>query len=227
MAGRGVQHAKTFDKVSEQASIPSHSLDSLAGARSAYTRAHSTRASHCVPRTHTQGAPTTYVAGLGRGAVGFTTRSDIGPARSVPEVSFGQAPPGYVAGRGRGMGDLARSQQEGGFAAGGAGRGGGGERGDVGDYSESNYDEFSGYGGALFGGETPYDDDDREADKIYQAIDDRMDMRRKRRREEKLLETLQKVRAQRPKAGDQFADLKADLQNVSVVSFEFVGWFII
>jgi len=110
------------------------------------------------------------------------------------------------------MGDLARSQSEGGFAGGGPPK----DR-DAGDYSEANYDEFSGYGGALFGGETPYDDDDREADNIYQAIDDRMDSRRKRRREEKLLETLQKARAQRPKAGDQFADLKADLQNVSVV----------
>ena len=70
----------------------------------------------------------------------------------------------------------------------------------------------------LFGGDSPYDDDDREADKIYQAIDDRMDSRRKRKREEKLLETLKKYRAERPKAGDQFADLKADLKNVSVVS---------
>lgn len=117
------------------------------------------------------------------------------------------------------MGDLARSQQEGGFVAGGGGAGGGGEQREVADYSESNYDEFSGYGGALFGGETPYDDDDREADKIYQAIDDRMDARRKRRREEKLLETLKKEQSRRPKAGDQFADLKADLQNVSVVRF--------
>jgi hypothetical protein len=33
----------------------------------------------------------------------------------------------------------------------------------------------------LFGGDSPYEDDDREADKIYQAIDDRMDSRRKRR----------------------------------------------
>jgi hypothetical protein len=33
----------------------------------------------------------------------------------------------------------------------------------------------------IFGGDTPYDDDDLEADKIYQAIDDRMDARRKRR----------------------------------------------
>jgi len=42
-----------------------------------------------------QGAPQGYQAGFGRGAIGFTTRSDIGPARSsVPEVNFGQPPPG-------------------------------------------------------------------------------------------------------------------------------------
>lgn len=29
-------------------------------------------------------APPSYVAGLGRGASGFTTRSDIGPAREGP-----------------------------------------------------------------------------------------------------------------------------------------------
>ena len=29
-------------------------------------------------------APLGYVAGVGRGATGFTTRSDIGPARGVP-----------------------------------------------------------------------------------------------------------------------------------------------
>ena len=113
------------------------------------------------------------------------------------------------------MGDLARSQSEGGLPRDEGDR-------DKGDYSESNYDDFSGYGGAvretfnenlpttkssvfiscslvptrhsltplvlrpltnpqLFGGDAPYEDDDREADKIYQAIDDRMDARRKRR----------------------------------------------
>ena len=65
------------------------------------------------PETYNQrNKPTGYVGGLGRGAVGFTTRSDIGPAR--PGVGadtgrqFGVAPSGYVAGAGRGatgMGD--------------------------------------------------------------------------------------------------------------------------
>lgn len=30
--------------------------------------------------------PANYVPGLGRGATGFTTRSDIGPARMAPEM---------------------------------------------------------------------------------------------------------------------------------------------
>ena len=50
-------------------------------------------------------APANYVAGLGRGATGFTTRSDIGPAREGPSEeaikaalarraeALGQAPP--------------------------------------------------------------------------------------------------------------------------------------
>ena len=34
-------------------------------------------------------APASYVAGLGRGASGFTTRSDIGPARAAEEEAAG------------------------------------------------------------------------------------------------------------------------------------------
>ncbi|KAJ8623257.1 hypothetical protein MRB53_031786 [Persea americana] len=40
--------------------------------------------------------PPNYVAGLGRGATGFTTRSDIGPAHSSTRVA--------VSGLGRGLG---------------------------------------------------------------------------------------------------------------------------
>ncbi|CAM9150782.1 unnamed protein product, partial [Ectocarpus fasciculatus] len=180
--------------------------------------------------TYTTAAPAYYVAGAGRGAQGFTTRSDIGPARptvapgadgvmpaapsfAAPVTPMGglgmQPPEGYVAGRGRGMGELARGQ---------------GELTtkqvqqdeDRGDYSESNYDEFSGYGGGgLFSAGTPYDEDDAEADRIYEAIDDRMDSQRKRRREEQMLKDMQKDRNNRPKIADQFADLKNDLANVT------------
>ena len=34
--------------------------------------------------------PSNYVPGLGRGATGFTTRSDIGPARMTPEMAAAQ-----------------------------------------------------------------------------------------------------------------------------------------
>jgi len=34
-----------------------------------------------------QAAPPGYVPGLGRGATGFTTRSDIGPAREANDIS--------------------------------------------------------------------------------------------------------------------------------------------
>jgi hypothetical protein len=37
------------------------------------------------------------------------------------------------------------------------------------DYSESNYDEFSGYGERLFSS-TTYEKDDAEADQIYNSV---------------------------------------------------------
>lgn len=120
--------------------------------------------------TFSNAAPSNYIAGIGRGAMGFTTRSDIGPARpavsvvSTVDPVFGQAPAGYVAGRGRGMGELARDQGE--LTTKHVQ-----EDADRGDYSESNYDEFAGYGGALFSSAgTPYDEDDAEADKIYDQV---------------------------------------------------------
>ena len=36
-------------------------------------------------------APTGYVAGMGRGAAGFTTRSDIGPSMPAPDMQADKA----------------------------------------------------------------------------------------------------------------------------------------
>jgi len=163
--------------------------------------------------------PTNYVAGLGRGAVGFTTRSDIGPARSapatpgaigvpgappIPVADFGQAPAGYVAGAGRGAGGLLGKKPE------------DAERSDL---SETNYDQFSGYSQSLFN-DTPYDRDDEEADRIYEAIDTRMDSRRKKRRESKMLEAIKKFRQEKPKISDQFVDLKKDIAELTAADWE-------
>ncbi|KAK3931821.1 Pre-mRNA-processing factor 6 [Frankliniella fusca] len=134
-------------------------------------------------------APLGYVAGVGRGATGFTTRSDIGPARDANDVSDDRhAPP--VKRRKK---DEEEDEDE--------------------DLNDSNYDEFSGYGGSLFS-KDPYDKDDEEADLIYEAIDKRMDEKRKEYREKRLREELERYRQERPKIQQQFSDLKRDLITV-------------
>jgi pre-mRNA-processing factor 6 len=161
-------------------------------------------------------APMNYVAGLGRGATGFTTRADLGPARpdaatpgmamGPPSVSFGAAPAGYVAGRGRGALGMGLHQDK---------QGEEGDDNDRGDYSDAQFDEFSGYmGGSLFA-DSEYDAEDREADSTWAAIDEKMDQRRKARREKYEREQAEKLRRERPKIQAQFADLKRDLSQVS------------
>eukprot|EP00455_Lapot_gusevi_P044895 TRINITY_DN5682_c0_g1_i2.p1 TRINITY_DN5682_c0_g1~~TRINITY_DN5682_c0_g1_i2.p1 ORF type:complete len:977 (+),score=316.05 TRINITY_DN5682_c0_g1_i2:61-2931(+) len=180
-------------------------------------------------------APVNYVAGLGRGAVGFTTRSDIGPARNLGDpglavpirgetpmrrvVSFGQAPTGYVAGRGRGVAGFGGGGEgaEGAPAAGGAG---GKEDDDRRDYSESNFDSFNGYSESLFGSDAPYEEDDKEADLIYDAIDRRMDSRRKARREELQKKILADTNKRFPNIREQFADVTRDLASLSQADWE-------
>ncbi|XP_076648059.1 pre-mRNA processing factor 6 [Halictus rubicundus] len=136
-------------------------------------------------------APLGYVAGVGRGATGFTTRSDIGPARDANDVSDDRhAPPTKRT----------KKKEE--------------EEEDEEDLNDSNYDEFSGYGGSLFS-KDPYDKDDEEADAIYEAIDKRMDEKRKEYREKRLREELERYRQERPKIQQQFSDLKRELVNVT------------
>ncbi|ETV67828.1 hypothetical protein H257_16064 [Aphanomyces astaci] len=173
-----------------------------------------------------QDAPANYVAGLGRGAIGFTTRSDIGPARSDDPTDIAAT---GIPGMGRGRGVPLPQQPApammippGGRGSGTAGVGGFGREvdasGDRGDYSE--FDEFSGYSGAGLFNDTPYDKDDAEADDIYAQVDEHMDNRRKRRRELKQLEDMKKARRERPKISDQFADLKSSLKGVSDAEWE-------
>jgi len=82
------------------------------------------------------------------------------------------------------------------------------------DLGDANYSEFFGYGGALFG-DTPYEQDDKEADLIWEAVDDKMDMRRKERREARERLEMRKYRSKLPTLHSQFADIKRDLQDLS------------
>lgn len=138
-------------------------------------------------------APLGYVAGVGRGATGFTTRSDIGPARDANDVSDDRhAPP-----------TKKKKKDE--------------EEDDDEDLNDSNYDEFSGYGGSLFS-KDPYDKDDEEADMIYEEIDKRMDEKRKEYREKRLKEELEKYRQERPKIQQQFSDLKRGFVTILLIT---------
>lgn len=117
-----------------------------------------------------QPAPENYVAGLGRGATGFTTRSDLGPAREGPTPEqiqealakraqlLGAAPPtAYGAGREKGRADDKIEEEE----------------------DERFQDPENEVGLFAYG---QYDREDDEADRIYQEVDEKMDRRRKARR---------------------------------------------
>jgi len=159
--------------------------------------------------------PKNYVAGMGRGAAGFTTRSDVGPAmpssatadstsasgsrsseiralRQQQSASqFGVAPQNYVAGAGRGAGTI-----------------GSGEDNPIG-----TYDAFGGYAERPPPVEGQYDDDDDEADKIWEAIDQRMQKKRRKKKEESSND--KKEDSSKTKISAQFHELKEKLADVS------------
>ncbi|CEG81837.1 Putative Pre-mRNA splicing factor prp1 [Rhizopus microsporus] len=123
-------------------------------------------------------APPNYVAGLGRGATGFTTRSDIGPARE----SGIEADPLLSTGKEEGDDDDERYQDP---------------DNEIGLFSTA-----------------PYEEDDEEADRVWDMIDAKMDERRKARREAREREELARYRRERPKISQQFADLKRQLATI-------------
>ncbi len=57
------------------------------------------------------------------------------------------------------------------------------------DLSDANFDEWSGYSGALFNQNTN-DLEDKEADQAYQKVDEYLDQRKGRKREEKMREKM-------------------------------------
>ena len=112
-----------------------------------------------------QPAPENYVAGLGRGATGFTTRSDLGPAREGPSeeqmkellakraAALGAAPPTAYGAADKKPAD---------------------------DDDDDRYEDAEDEAGLLARGS--FDKDDDEADRIYQDVDEKMARRRKLRR---------------------------------------------
>jgi pre-mRNA-processing factor 6 len=112
-------------------------------------------------------APENYVAGLGRGATGFTTRSDLGPAREGPsEEQIKEA----LAKRASQLGQAAPSAY--GVVE---------KKEEERDEEEDRFQDPDNEVG-LFSSGMNYDKEDDEADRIYQDVDEKMDKRRRIRR---------------------------------------------
>jgi pre-mRNA-processing factor 6 len=139
-------------------------------------------------------APPGYIPGYGRGAVGFTTRSDIGPARNVPGPNEYNINNKYSPS----TASVNQNQPK-------------PEENDLKDYSETRYDRFEGYQGENLFSNTEYDEEDRDADFEYNLVEKRMGERRKSRTEKKIADTLMKIRNERPTIREQFSDLRKEL----------------
>ena len=111
-----------------------------------------------------QPAPENYVAGLGRGATGFTTRSDLGPAREGPSEDqikaalqkraeqLGAQPSAY------GLPEKKPEENE----------------------DDERYQDPENETGLFASGDFTREDD--EADRIYQSVDEKMSKRRQTQR---------------------------------------------
>jgi pre-mRNA-processing factor 6 len=135
--------------------------------------------------------PKDYVPGLGRGAAGFTTRSDVGPAVGAAAAASGNGSRSAQARYGR-------SRL-------------GGEDGENDDNDEGYSRRPNGSDNQVAG---QYDADDDEADRIWDAIDERMAQRRKK---PKTTHNNQQngEASSSTKIAAQFRDLKQGLAEVS------------
>lgn len=82
------------------------------------------------------------------------------------------------------------------------------------DLNDSNYDPFAGYASNLFSAGA-YDDEDIEADLIYEAIDKRQDSKRRERREKREKEQWMEYHRKRPKIHEFFAKEKLQLKKLA------------
>ncbi|EHA55619.1 hypothetical protein MCOR27_005345 [Pyricularia oryzae] len=142
-----------------------------------------------------QAAPENYVAGLGRGATGFTTRSDLGPAREGPsEDQIKEA----VAKRSAQLGLTGDKK---------------GKKDEAKDVDDGRYQDPDNETGLFSGG--IYDKDDEEADRIWKEVDDKMAKRRQKQREAREKAEREEYERKNPKIQQQFSDLKRALGSVT------------
>uniref|UniRef100_A0A6T6AVG1 PRP1 splicing factor N-terminal domain-containing protein n=1 Tax=Compsopogon caeruleus TaxID=31354 RepID=A0A6T6AVG1_9RHOD len=163
--------------------------------------------------------PDEYVAGRGRGATGFVTSAQVSLDAGT---RFGQPPPGYIAGRGRGLGDTRRETLEAQVRARQQANARRFEtRADDDPDDEGGDGDVVGNGrgleeeeGGLFA-DAVYEEDDREADEIYNEVDEKMEARGKKYRNVKIQEAIEQYRKEHPTLKQRFVDLKRELADVT------------
>ncbi|KAH7358939.1 PRP1 splicing factor [Plectosphaerella cucumerina] len=142
-----------------------------------------------------QPAPENYIAGIGRGATGFTTRSDLGPARDGPsddQIKEAVAKRAAQLGLGAdGKKDAAKDEEK----------------------DDERFRDPDNEVGLFAGG--LYDKDDEEADRIWQEVDEKMSKRRQKQREAREQAEREEYERNNPKISQQFADLKRALGTVT------------
>ena len=134
--------------------------------------------------------PKDYVPGLGRGAAGFTTRSDLGPAVGAAVAAAGSGSRSAQA-RAASRGDIGKEEEEGG--------------GDEDIYVRRRDEPVAGQ----------YDADDDEADRIWDAVDARLEQRRKKKAKHNHKNADNNNQESSSKIAAQFRDLKQGLADVS------------
>ena len=130
-----------------------------------------------------QKAPDNYVAGIGRGATGFTTRSDIGPAREGPTEAA------MVAAIERQL------KQTSGVV--------------------DDDDPFPEDDAGLFAGSEWQDQEDDEADRLYEAVEAKMEKRHASKKHELEMKEKEERVKKNLSIQDQFADAKRALATVT------------
>ena len=147
-----------------------------------------------------QRAPSNYVAGVGRGATGFTTRSDIGGA--VKHTAAGKV---TVVNNASGGGDVEEPDDDDDERR---GRRGGNDEDDAGLFAKNNNGT----------NDKDYDEDDEEADRIWAAIDAFCDADERTKAKKEKMKRERKEGKNAMKEGtikDQFAELKRKLSDVT------------
>jgi len=134
-----------------------------------------------------QKAPENYVAGIGRGATGFTTRSDIGPAREGPSEAALVAAIGRQA---RATAGVSTDEDD--------------------DALAELQDEVG-----LLARAQWQDQEDDEADRIFDAVEARLDRRRQTAKLERQRKEQEEYARKNPTIQEQFADVKRGLATVT------------